>query len=116
MLFKSKNSKTLILFTLTFLILLILNANTSHARSMTADDLTTLVDDIKYWYQYGSIFCLIMALGAFVYNIIRLGSASTNTQKRELAIRGMMISGTVAALVPISGIFYGLIINFMSLK
>lgn len=91
------------------------NFDISFAKDLEASDLNPILDDIKYWYQYGSVFCLVMALGAFIYNIIRLGSASTNTQKREMAIRGLIISGAVAALVPISGIFYGILINIMSI-
>lgn len=110
---KKKKAKNLVFHITTSLLLLFFIVNCSYARELEASDLTSIVDDIKYWYGFGSVFCLIMALGAFVFNIIRLGSASTNTKKREMAIRGLIISASVAALVPMGIVIYGIMTRFM---
>lgn len=113
MFFKNKRKKITLIITL--VISLVLITNFSFARDVKTSDITSIVDFIKYLFKLGALGCLIMSLGAFVYNLIRLGASSTNAQKREQAIRGLIISGTVAALVPVAGILYFIIIQFMSL-
>lgn len=114
---KNKMYKILTIGLVVTILLLTLDLNISEAANtgIKEADVKDIYNDIKMWYGIGSIFCAVMALGAFIYNIIRLGASSTNTKVRQDAIRGMMISGTVGALVPVSYLFYGIIVNFMTL-
>lgn len=114
---KNQMYKILIIGSIVMGLLLMLSLSISEAAGtgIKENDVLDIYEDIKTWYGIGSIFCAVMALGAFIYNIIRLGASSTNTKVRQDAIRGMMISGTVGALVPVSYLFYGIIVNFMTL-
>lgn len=67
-------------------------------------DMAPLTKMITNYVKLAAVFITILALGSFVYNIILLGAASTNTNKREQAIRGMLMSGAVAAGLPFTGV------------
>lgn len=114
----SFNKKKILIYSLIFIaILILINLNISNAAGgMKTSDVNDIVEDIKFWYGFGTVACTVVALGAFIFNIVRLGASSTNAQARQMAIRGIMISGIVGALAPVSGIFYFLILNFMQIK
>lgn len=84
----------------------------SRINKLYASKLQPVADMVNTYASYFAMFITVLALFAFVYNIIRIGTASGNTAKREQAIRGLMISGVVAALVPFSSTIMFIFLNF----
>lgn len=84
----------------------------SRVKNASADKYKPMIDAINTYSQYGVAFITVFALMAFVYNIVRVGAAGTNTSKRSDAIRGLIISGSVAALVPLSSTILFVFLNF----
>lgn len=74
----------------------------SRIGRLQADKMQPVADMVNTYARYFAVFITMMALGAFVFNIIKMGTIGNNPHKREEAIRGLMISGAVAALVPFS--------------
>lgn len=74
----------------------------SRVNRFDSESLKPITDMVNTYAQYFAVFITFMALGAFVFNIIKMGAAGGNSSKREEAIRGLMISGAVAMLVPLS--------------
>ena len=88
--------------------------NTAYASNVgkfSGSDLSPITGMVNKYLGVAALFITVFALGAFIYNIVRLGMSSTNAFLREQAVRGIMISGAVAALIPFTGVIYYFVIT-----
>lgn len=106
--------KSIIILGLTLITIISVNTlNLSLARGIAETDLTGVSNYINLFLKVGSAFTLVFSLGVFVFNIIKLGASSTNINMRQQAIRGLILSGVSAAVLPLTLIFHNILIGMM---
>lgn len=85
-------------------------------RGVNSADIQPLLDFMNVGLNICSAFVLVVALAAFVYNLLALGSSSTNIRAREKAKHGLILSGCVAVILPLTSVFAGIFIETVFLK
>lgn len=108
------NLKHIIIIGLTLITIISVNdLNLSLARDIKETDLTGVSNYINLFLKVGSAITLVFSLGVFIFNIIKLGASSTNINMRQQAIRGLILSGVSAAVLPLTMLFHSILIGMM---
>lgn len=106
--------KNIIIMWLALIVIISINdLNLSFARDIVASDLIGVQNYVNLFLKIGSAITLIFSLGVFVFNIIKLGASSTNINMRQQAIRGLILSGVSAAVLPLTLLFHNVLMGLM---
>lgn len=106
--------KHIIIMWLALIVIISINdLNLSFARDVVAADLTGVESYVNLFLKVGSAITLVFSLGVFVFNIIKLGASSTNLNMRQQAIRGLILSGVSAAVLPLTMLFHSVLMGMM---
>lgn len=106
--------KHIIIMWLALIVIISINdLNLSFARDVVAADLTGVESYVNLFLKVGSAITLVFSLGVFVFNIIKLGASSTNLNMRQQAIRGLILSGVSAAVLPLTMLFHSVLMGTM---
>lgn len=107
------NKKHILYLSLFLLVLFLMGSDISYAEEIQSSDLKSISDLINLYLKIGGAFTMVVSLGVFIFNIIKLGASSTNVNVRQQAIRGLILSGVSAAVLPLTLVIYNIVLHFM---